>query len=409
MPLPGRQEHGLLPHVRRARAVTALTFFVNGALFANWVTRIPDIKHHVAATDGVFGGVLLSIAFSALLGRQLASLLMRRHGSGPLTLAGIIAIAAALPLVALAPRIPELVGFLLLFGGAMGFTDVTMNAHALEVQRLAGRSIISGFHALFSIGAIGGAAAGGGVAQIHVSPFVHFALASLILVTPMLCMARAFLPSDAVTPGQPGGQGFAFRRQRVLLLLGVIAFGALLCEGASADWSAIYLRDDLHSGPAVAASGYIAYSIAMACGRAVGDRLIQRVGGLRLARFSTIAAGAAFLAAITASGASTAVAGFAALGIGMSVVMPVLFTTANGFTGVSLGTAVNTVSTIGSLGLLAGPPLIGILAQFTGLPTALVACVGVIPILLSFLLLSASRLSGRTSSGKPAIAEPLHE
>jgi MFS family permease len=396
------------PSVRRARVVTALTFFVYGALFANWVTRIPDIKQHVDASDGVFGGVLLGIAVGALLGRQLPGLLMTRYGSGPLTLAGITTIAASLPLIALARDVPELVGFLLLFGGAMGFTDVSMNSHALEVQRLAGKSIISGFHALYSIGAISGAVAGGAVAQLRVRPLVHFALASLILLVPMLCMARAFLPSDA-TPSRPGRQGFVFGRQRALLLLGAIAFGALLCEGAIADWSTIYLRDNLHSGPAVAASGYVGYSIAMACGRTVGDRLIQRVGGLRLTKFSTVAAGAVFLAAITASRASIAVAGFAALGIGMSVVLPVLFTTANGLTGVSLGTAVGTVSTFGSLGLLAGPPLIGVIAQLTGLPTALTACVGVVPIVLSFLLLAASRSPDRAGSGKPSVAESLHE
>jgi hypothetical protein len=257
---------------------------------------------------------------------------------------------------------------LLGFGAGFGSINVAANTQGIALERLYRRPILSAFHAAFSVGGMTGAAAGALAARIGVSPRTHIGALALVLAVAAIALRRGLLPAVA---GETAPRRAIGRPHRVLLLLGVAAFCTLLAEGSAADWSAAYLRQSLASTTAIAALAYATFSLAMASSRMLGDRLNRRLGPVTLARAGGVVAACGLSAALAAGWAPLALAGFAAMGAGLGVVVPVLFRAAGSTSRVSSSVGVATVSSIGWLGFLAGPPAIGFVAGAVGLRLAL--------------------------------------
>lgn len=359
----------------RAHAATAVVFLVNGALIGSWVPRIPAIRDHVGATTGPLGVALLGIALGALASKQLAGPLVARFGSAPITRLGIAASCAALPLSALAGSVVTLGLALIALGAAMGVLDVAMNAHAVALEARRGRAILSSLHGSYSVGGLAGAALGGWAGHAGLAPLPHLALAGAVLAAVALAASAALLPPGperAPAARRQGGFSALPRDHRIAIVaLGIVALCGMAGEGAAGDWSAIYLRDDLGAGPGLASAGYAAYSIAMACGRFLGDRAVTAWGGLAVLRRGLALAGGGFALGLVARDPRAAIAGLAALGLGLSVVVPVVFSTAGRIGERRLGPTIGVVSSIAGAGMFASPPLIGGIAELTGLPVAL--------------------------------------
>jgi MFS family permease len=358
---------------RPARSAVTAVFFLNGFLFGSLVARMPEIRDHAGLTNGELGLALAFVAAGAVIAMPLAGALAARHGSRGVT-RGALALAsgAVLPPV-LATSLPALAGAFLALGLAMGSLDVTMNAHGIAVERRYGRPILSGFHAAFSFGGLAGAATAATAAATGVDIQVHVALVAAASLAVGLAWSRRFLPAAEDASG---------RKHRVLVspprrlwALGAVAFSCLLAEGAAADWSAVYVRDELSTGAATAATAYVAFTLTMAFGRLLGDRLAARFGPVALVRWGGLLAAGGFGAGLAAGTVPGALLGFAALGAGLAAVIPVVFRAAGSTPGVSPGVAIAAVSTTGYLGFVAGPPLIGSLAEAVGLPAALVLLV----------------------------------
>ncbi|MPY58340.1 MFS transporter [Streptomyces spongiae] len=396
---------------RRARIALSVVFFVNGALFGNWVLRIPAVKDHVDAGTGPLGLALLGIAVGALLSKQVSGQLVARYGSRPITVLGITLSCLALMLPALAGNIVTLGLALIGFGAAMGIVDVAMNAHGVAVQDRLGRPVLSSLHGVYSIGGLLGALTGGAAEARGLSPLTHFALVAAVLGGASLAVSSWLLPASSdVAPRAPEG-GWAklpAERRLPLVLLGFVGLCGMAGEGAVGDWGAIYLRDDLGTSAEFAAVGYSAYSVAMAAGRLLGDRFLARWGDVRVVTWAVTFAGCAFAAGLLAGHPAAAVCGFAALGTGLSIVMPAVFSMAGRMGGPTTGPAITVVSSIAGTGFLAGPPLIGFLAQVTGLPAAL----GVVSVLAlgAAVLLRFAASGQRAATGPPPAraAGPLH-
>jgi MFS family permease len=271
--------------------------------------------------------------------------------------------------IALAPSLPALCLLAFFYGASMGSLDVTMNAHGVAVERRYGRAILASFHAAFSIGGLAGGAIGAFCAAIDLDVRAQLAIVAIISAAVGLTWSRRFLGGDADAVGH--AEPLFVRPPRRLLALGALAFACLLIEGASADWSAVYLRDELGTTAAVAAIGFTAFSITMTLGRIFGDRLVDRFGPEAIVRAGGSVAAIGFGLALVAAAPVPAVLGFACLGAGMSGVVPIVFRAAGHVPGMTAGVGLAAVSSTGYLGFLVGPPTIGGLAELTGLPTAL--------------------------------------
>ena len=347
------------------RAVAAI-FALNGALLGAWAARIPAIAEALSLSHTQLGFVLLVLAGGAVVSFPLAGYVVDRKGSGPITWWLVVAYPASLITLALAPNILWLAVVLFIFGAVHGAMDVAMNAWAADVEKAIGRPAMSSFHAMFSFGAGFGALTGFAAADISV--LAHFALAAVVLTLPTLWVSwRQWSDTPVIADGGPI---FAIPRG-VLALVGLIAFCSALGEGAMIDWSAVYLRDVLETSERLAALGLAAFSTTMMIVRLVGDRLVTRLGPVLAAR---LAGGTVFLGTtiiVTAGTASAAILGIATMGLGYAVLMPLAFSRAANDPDVPPGRALAQVATLGYGGLLLGPPVIGALAGWTDLRTAL--------------------------------------
>lgn len=363
------------PSLRAARVAVATIFFVNGAATANWLVRIPAVQAKLGLSAGALGVALFGVAVGALVSMPLTGRLVARYGSRPVTRVAAFIFAAVFLLPPLAPNPSVLFVALVGLGAGHGALDVAMNAQAAIVERRYGRPIMSSFHALFSLGGLAGAAVGGVIANNHIGPLAHLVGTALVVamvasrITVRMLPASADAAPDHMSAARPRG---------ALVTLGIVAFCVLLGEGAMADWSAVYLRDITGAGPGLAAAGYAAFSLAMASGRLAGDALTLRAGSARLVRVGGALAALGLTCALAFSSPWAAILGFGTVGAGLSVAFPIVLTTASVLPGTTPGTAIATVSTFGYAGFLAGPPLIGFVAEAMtlrgGLAVVVVMC-----------------------------------
>ena len=353
---------------RRSRLAVATIFFANGAVLASWVAHIPAVKQRHGIGDGSLGFVLLFMALGAVLALPLGGWLVDRFGSRLITSLAALVFCLALPWPLLSRDVTCLVTALVLLGACNAVLDVSMNAQAVAVERRYQRSIMSSFHALWSLGGVMGAALSGLAMSLDALP-ARYLVATAIVAAAFVSGTLGWLvPSE---PRRDGAAHIVGPPSRRLLGLGLVAFLGLLAEGAMGDWSAVYLHDALGQSGAAAATGFAAFSLAMAVGRLGGDRLADGLGPRALLRASGAVAAAGLGVALIAGEPRVALAGFAAVGLGIANIIPVTFRSAGRVSDVPAGTALAAVATTGYLGYLAGPPLIGLVAETTSLPLGL--------------------------------------
>jgi fucose permease len=346
---------------------TRLLFFVFGAMAAAWGVQVPAVKAHFAIGEQALSIAMLAGALGALLALSQAGRVVGRHSPRNVALLAGLSCAAVLALLLRFSSYPALMALMLLFGASSSLLDVAINAEASEIERLAGRPLMSGFHAMFSLGGMAGALAGGALQRTGLAPrwqLVCFACAAALAVTggamAMLRMARAELPP---------------RRWRLpsgaLLLVGVLAAIGFVAEGAMYDWSVLYLRQDLRAPAALASMAYASFSAAMASARLAGDRVRARLDGVALLRWSAGIGAAGMALALLTPRPAVALLGFACVGLGFANIVPVLFGAASRMPGVTPAEGIAAVSSIGYAGIMVGPPLIGLIAQHHSLSLAL--------------------------------------
>jgi MFS family permease len=384
---------------RQARGAVTAIFFLNGFVFGSWAARIPAVRDHVGLSDGELGIALACGAIGSIIAMPIAGGRAARLGSRRATRVALAMLGAATALVALAPSLPALCALMLFFGAAMGSLDVSMNAHGVAVERTYGRAILASFHAWFSLGGLAGGALGALAAAADLDVRAHLAIIAVLTTAVGLTWSRYFLgaDADAIDHADP----VFVRPPRRLLALGALAFACLLIEGASADWSGVYLRDELGTTAAIAALGFTAFSVTMTVGRLLGDRLVDRFGPQTIVRAGGSIAALGFGLALLAANPAAAIAGFACLGAGMSGVVPIVFRASGHVPGMAAGVGLAAVSSTGYLGFLVGPPTIGGIAELVGLPSALIVLVVLSSVVA--LLAATTRIAG---PGHATAAEP---
>lgn len=336
---------------------------------------MPAIAQKLGLTAGQLAVGVFGLAVGAVFALICAGPLLTRIASRTGVVLGAAVMGAGLPLVACAPNLPALVGTLVVVGAGNSLLDVSMNAHAARVESAYGRSIFAGFHAFWNIGGLAGSGVAAAMAAWQVPVTVYFTVAGVTSFVLAAAMARWLLFSGP-DQGQADGASPAFALPgKALLALGVIAFVGFVAEGSVNDWSAFYLHNLTRSSAAFASLGYFAFSITMIVVRLIADRMVLRVGivaFIRAAAITTVA-GFALLVAVRVPGAG--LAGFAVIGVGVSGIVPMVWSAASKKRPDSPGQAIAAVAACGYVGFLTGPVIIGGLQEWLGLPFAL-ACVG---------------------------------
>jgi predicted MFS family arabinose efflux permease len=391
--------------LRRARVGIALTFLVTGVVFGTWAARLPAIKHALELNEGGLGIAFMGLNAGAVLGLQLGGALVPRSGSRAALRLALPAYVVALAGPALAGDLATLTVGLFLLAAVNSVVDVAMNAHGVTVERRLGRPVMSGFHAMYSLGGTAGAVLGALAASAGLGRTPHFLLIAGAGVAVAVPATGMLLPSRADAAG-PAGRG---RRPGTLitalfggwsgrtLALGVLSFCLLLAEGSVYDWAAVYLRDGVGASTGLAAAGVATFSAAMTGGRLAGDRVAARLGPVTAFRSGALLAGVGFGTALLVGTPLAGLAGLGLLGGGLSLTFP-LAVSAAGRASDAAATAVARVSTLGYLGAFVGPGVIGAVAGPFGLPAALA---------LSAVLVTGTALAARVVAPEARPAAPV--
>jgi fucose permease len=353
------------PRVSRLQhASVPLLFFLLGMVMATWSARIPAVRDAAHLNPAQLGIVLLGGGIGAVLAFPLAAWQIAHYGARRAALYSGLALLLLLPLLAFVSSMLLLVVAMGLFGAAISCFDVAVNAVSAEVERAAGRSMMSLLHAWFCVGTFAGALFGSVMAGIHITPLLHFGIVAIVLLLP-LWMGFHVLPCDRPDPSA-GKKHFALPHGP-LVALGIICFCGAVAEGSIADWSGVFMRDQLGATESVAPLAFAAFSLLMLGARLIGDRLKDRFGARRLVAITTLIAASGIFIAVFASNVPLAIAGFALTGLGLAGVFPFTFSAA----GQHGATALAAVATMGYSGGLIGPPVIGFIANTFGLQAAL--------------------------------------
>ena len=400
----------------RARWAVATAFFVNGAAFASWVSRIPALRASLQLTDGALGSVLFALSMGVLLSFPLASKGAQWLGARQLSLFSGLLTLVLLPMPFMIGIVPSLVLVLLEMGIANGMMQVSMNVLAADVQARVGRPIMSSLHGLWSAGGLVGAGLGSVAAKAGFAPWLHLSLVALALGVALVASAvasRGVFPRSVQPP--PSQPSLGPRRwaglDRVLVGLGVICFCSFLTEGALADWSAVYLRDTADASESVAALGYAVFAGAMTGMRLLGDLLLARLGMARMLRAFNALGAVALAVALLLARVDAAMVAFVVMGFGLATVVPSAYSAAARHAddvarrdgdAAHPARAIALISGFGYTGLLVGPPVVGWLAQAAGLGHALFLLVLLTAMIAALVPLLDRRAAARPHAGDRA-------
>ena len=367
------------PAIKSARTATLLIFLVCGIGISSWAPMVPFAKTNLGLSEASLGIVLLSLGAGAILTMPFTSFFINKYGSRKVTLVASIVIAIMLPLLLVASSAFSLAIALFVFGAAIGTIDVAMNAHAIVVQNSYGRHIMSAFHGMFSLGGLVGSIGLGFLIKYGLSPIIAAMSISVLLLIIAISQYSSLLPHT--TEEKVDKFKFALPTGPVLWL-GLMCFVLFLAEGALLDWSAVFLQFSRGFDPSLSGIGFASFSVAMAVMRLTGDKIVHKLGTKKIVVLGTLLAAAGYFVAVLLPSPYAALIGFVFVGLGAANAVPVFFTAAGRIPGVPAAVALPAVTTLGYTGQLAGPALIGFIAEFSSLPIAL-GFVGVLLLMVS--------------------------
>lgn len=383
--------------VRRARAAVGALFLTNGALYANLVPRLPEIKTALDLDNAAYGLAIAAFPTGAIVSGLGAGYMVRRFGSARVAVVGTVLTGLGTLAAGLAPSFALLVAALFLGGASDSITDVGQNTHGLRVQRRYGRSIINGFHAVWSIGAVLGGSMAAGAIALGLPLDVHLGISLGIFAVVAVVALRFLLPGrddeaahDAGSPAAARLRGprLSVRTLAIVAALVLIGIGGALVEDAGSSWATLYLSTDLGAPAALAATAYVSLVGAQTVGRLLGDRLVDRFGQRMVACAGGVIIALGMGLALAWPTVPGTIAGFAAAGFGSATLIPAAMHEADELPGLRPGTGLTIVSWLLRLGFLLSPPLVGLVADSVGLRTGLlvVPIAGVLVVVLSGVL-----------------------
>lgn len=352
-----------LPRVKH-RTATLVYFFMSGFGYSTWASRIPTIQLQLHLNEAQLGTALLASPIGVLVTVPFTSNLLNRYSSKSIMIFGAVFYNVVLGILGYVKEPWELWMILFLFGSSRNLLNLSMNAQGVEVQRLYETSIITTFHAVWSMAGFAGAAVGFLFVSAGLPLKVHLVSVSVVL----LLLSILFYPNSYYIKhtAQPRKKLFVMP-DRYLLVFAIIAFASMACENVMYDWSGIYFRKAVLAPKETATAAFVVYMISMTIGRFFGDRVVNRLGVLIILKYSGLLICTGLLTASLFPYTVTAGIGFILTGLGVSCIIPLVFSLAGKSKTMSSGTAIASVSTISYFGFLVVPPGVGYIAQAIGL------------------------------------------
>lgn len=338
-----------------------------GTTFASWASRIPTIKERFGLNEAELGSVLFLLPLGSLAVLPLSGWSISRLGSRIIMLISALGYSLVLLSLAFSETVFQLSAGLFFFGFFGNSLNISMNTQALQVEdRVYRRPLMSSFHALWSFGAMTGALVSGWMMGAGFGMSRHYLIVSVIMISVYL----AVFPLLIRTENAGHKTRFAWPA-RAIWILGIICFCSAICEGAMADWSSLYYQQVVQTGAKVNTTGYTSYALMMTIGRLLGDKLVDRFGARQILVVDSLFIAAGFLIGVGIAHPLAVVTGFGMIGIGVSTIIPIVYTMAGKNPNSPPSVSLAAVTSIGFIGFLAGPPLIGYIAHAIGLRLAL--------------------------------------
>ena len=365
-------------------------FVINGLTVGAFYARVPDFKNQLSVSNSALGIALLCIAAGVLIGLGFSGKQSAKRGSAPVTHYATYALGLSLLLVGPVVNYITLCVTFIIFGACLSTQDVAMNSHAIVLEHEADKRYMSTFHAMFSVGALGGGVLGGFLAQQEKSIMWQCAFLAMLIFLANFFVRNMFLPADLDIHPQEGKK--KIKKPKIFLIVGLLGTCAAIGEGSAGDWGAILARDTFDASPFISTLPYICFSAAMVIGRLFGDRLASKYGPMKLIVGGGLVAGIGLGSGLLVGGMGGVIFGWLAAGIGLSTVIPMLFSQAGeiaksrfeGQFAPSEGVAM--VSGIAYFGFLVGPPTLGFLGDAIGLRWAML-----VPAVLALVMALGSR------------------
>lgn len=364
------------------RIAITVYFFLLGFVFSSWASHIPDIKDKFSLNDAELGSILFMLPLGALCSLPFSGLLVAKIGSRWMSILSLIIYVLTLLGISLANTTLLLSIILFLFGMFGNFGNISLNAQGISIQHYIKKSILSSLHAMWSVGAFTAAALTDWVMEEEITQQEHYFFIAIV----MCLMTLPLFFSLVKDPEQSNKNQKIFAwPTKALLLLGLICFCGAMSEGTMADWSSLYYRQVINQPHVASALGYTAFALFMSIGRFVGDPLIERWGHGTILKANGILIAIGMITALVSTIPALVMVGFALVGLGVSSIFPVVYILASKEKSMLPSAALAAVSSIGFIGFLVGPPVIGFIAEGVGLRSALMAVVllGTIIVLLA--------------------------
>jgi len=351
----------------RIRIAVALTYFSMGLVFASWASRIPDIKTSLHLNDALFGSILFALPVAQFLMMTFSGKLVTHFGSRNVLLFALPLYAFCLTNLGLARAGWQLALGLFSFGLAGNLCNISINTQGVSAERLYQRPIMSSFHGGWSLAGFTGALIGLTMINLKVVPYWHFVtVVAIVGVIILLNQNHLIKGKPAAHPDEPKRKFFN-KPDKTLVQLGVIGFCSMASEGAMFDWSGVYFKDVVRAPASLVILGYTSFMIMMASGRFLADYVIAKIGRKKLMQICGIMISTGLYMAVLFPYLITSTIAFMIVGLGVSSIVPSVYSAAGRHTKIPPGIALATVSSVSFLGFLMGPPMIGYISQAAGL------------------------------------------
>jgi MFS family permease len=353
------------------RIAVKLAFFLNGFVYANWVSRLPRIQEHYQADNKTIGFILLALSLGAVAAMPFTGWLISKNGSRKISLVSLFVYCAFVPLIPYMPGIMTLFVLYVALGISTGMLDVAMNAQAVMVERVYKKPIMTSFHAFWSIGMALGALCGAFFSELQLGLPFHLTIISIVSLALVVWIRRNLIEDKPDVTHVVEGPLFRMPN-RALLSIGIIAFCCMLGEGAISDWSVLYMEKIALSSKSIAPLGLSSFALAMTLGRLMGDRFRVRWGDMKLIVGGGLISTAGLALALAIPLPSVTILGFFLVGLGLSTIVPIAYSIAGNSKDLPSGVGLAMVTTVGYSGFLFGPPIIGFISDASNLRVALV-------------------------------------
>ena len=363
---------------RCQQMATRIIFLLSGFVMSAWAPLVPFVKTRLDINDGTLGLLLLCIGAGSTFSMPLTGVLTAKLGCKTVILLSTLVLCLDLPLLTLMDSPLGMALALLVFGIAIGMVDVAMNVHAVVVEKASGRAMMSGFHGFFSIGCIFGALAVSGLLSMAFTPVVATLVVSALVLVCLLGISKHLWQDTKSKKGEP----MLVLPRGWVIFLGLLCFVMFLTEGAMLDWSALFLTSERGVSPHHAGMGYTLFAIAMTIGRLSGDKIVNYCGRFSVLLVGSLVASAGLLLSVAVDSLYAGAIGFIMVGLGASNLVPIMFSAAGNQSTMPANLAIASVTTLGYAGILAGPALVGFIAQLSNLSIAL-SCVAALLLLVA--------------------------